>query len=195
MQEPDRDFGDLARRFGARDAREIWMSLARATRGLVRTIRKLKLRCDLRECESVYFTLDSKKVAGLRKEYDRRKAAGLRGRWLSGAALDEMTGITAQAAIATAGNAEVHPMRACHGFLAAAVERGAKVFERSPARSVKVSADDVVVRTPAGTITAKVVVIATGYARPGFEPLVGRFEAKNTDVIAWWAGKIRAIAL
>ncbi len=184
MQEPDRDFGDLARRFGARDTREIWMSLSRATRDLVKTIRKLKLRCDLRECESVYFTLDPKKIAGLRNEYDTRKAAGLRGRWLSPAALHRKTGIHAQAAIATPGNAEVNPMRACHGFLAAAVARGANVFERSPARGVKVSADGVVVRTTGGTIAAKFVVIATGYARPGFEPLVGRFALKDTYVIA-----------
>lgn len=184
MQEPDRDFTDLARRFGARDTREIWMSLSRATRDLVRTIRKLKLRCDLRECESVYFTLDPKKVATLRKEYDTRKAAGLPGRWLSAAALHRKTGITAQAAIATPGNAEVSPMRACHGFLSAAVERGAKVFERSAARRVEVSRDGVVVRTAGGTITGRVVVIATGYARPGFEPRVGRFALKDTYVIA-----------
>lgn len=158
----------MARRFGARDTREIWLSLSRATRDLVRTIRKLKLRCGLCECESVCFTLEPAKVAGLRKEHDTRKAAGLPGRWLSAAALCRKTGITAQAAIATPGNTQVSPMRACHGFLAAAVARGAKVFERSAARRVEVLRDGVVVRTAGGTITAKVVVIATGYARPGF---------------------------
>ena len=184
MQEPDRDFGDLVERFGARDAREIWLSLARATRGLARTIRKLKIRCDLRERKSVYLTRDPAQIGRLRKEYDRRKAAGLRGRWLSAAELHRATGIHAQAAIATPGNAEVNPMRACHGFLSAAMQRGARVFERSPARRIKTTGDGVVVRTPGGTIVAGVVVIATGYARPGLRPRVGRFTLKDTYVIA-----------
>jgi len=184
MQEPDRDFTDLARRFGAGAARDIWMTLGRATRDLMRTIRTLKIECDLHERDSVYFTLDPKKVAGLRKEFDGRKAAGLPGRWLSSNALREMTGIRARAAIATTGNGDVNPLQACHGFLSAAVARGAAVFERSRARTVKASTAGVVVRTAGGTIAAKVVVIATGYARPGFEPRVGRYTMKDTYVIA-----------
>lgn len=95
-----------------------------------------------------------------------------------------MTGINAQAAIATPGNAEVNPLRACHGFLSAAGGCGAKVFERSTARSIKASTDGVVVRTPGGTIAAKVAVIATGYSHPGFERYVGRFRMKDTYVTA-----------
>ena len=53
MQEPDRDFGDLARRFGRAATREIWKSLARATRDLANTIRALKMNAGLCECDSV----------------------------------------------------------------------------------------------------------------------------------------------
>ncbi len=130
-----------------------------------RTIRLLKIDCDLRACDSVYYTLEPKEVAALRKEFRPRKRARLPGRWLSAASLYRMTGMTAQAAIATPGNAEVNPIRVCHGFLSAAVARGAKVFERSPARRIESSKHGVLVRTPGGTIEAKVVVIATGYAR------------------------------
>ena len=56
MQEPDRDFTDLASRFGRAAAREIWKSLGKATRDLAKTIRALKLNADLCECDSVYFT-------------------------------------------------------------------------------------------------------------------------------------------
>ena len=184
MQEPDRDFVDLRGRFGARAAREVWTLFARATRDLARTIRSLKIDCDLRARDSVYFTIDPEKVSGLRKEFEARKGARLPGRWLSAAALHRMTGINALAAIATLGNAEVNPLRACHGFLSAAVSRGAKVFERSTARSIKASNAGVVVRTPGGSITAKVAVIATGYSQPGFEPYVGRFSMKDTYVTA-----------
>jgi glycine/D-amino acid oxidase-like deaminating enzyme len=185
MQEPDRDFGGLAERFGRAAAREIWKSLRRATRDVTKTMRALKFDADLCECDSVYFTLDPSKVKRLRKEFDARKSAGLPGRWLSAAALYRMTGIRGSAAIVTSGNAQVNPIRACHGFLAAAARRGAHIFERSHVRSVKTShADRVDVRTTGGTISADRIVVATGYATPEFRGLVGRFRMKDTYVLA-----------
>ena len=184
MQEPDRDFGDLAKRFGRAATREIWRSLARATRDLTKTIRALKMDVGLCACDSVYFTVDPEKVKGLRKEFKARKAAGLPGRWLSAHALYKMTALKAEAAIATPGNAQVNPVRTCHGFLAAAARRGARIFERSHARSVKASQAGVVVRTAGGTISASRIIVATGYATSEFRGLVGRFRMKDTYVLA-----------
>jgi glycine/D-amino acid oxidase-like deaminating enzyme len=184
MQEPDRDFGDLARRLGRAAARDVWKSLGRATRDLEKTMRALKLNAGLCKCDSVYFTRDPDKVKALRKEFDARKAAGLPGRWLSSASLYRMTGIRAQAAIVTLGNAQVNPLRACHGFLAAAARRGARIFERTQAHTVKTSSTGVDVRTAGGIITATRIVVATGYATPEFRGLVGRFRMKDTYVVA-----------
>lgn len=184
MQEPDRDFTDLASRFGRAVAREIWKSLGKATRDLANTIKALKLDADLSGCDSVYFTLDPDKVKALRKEFDARKAAGLPGRWLTAEALYRMTGMRAQAAIATSGNAQVNPVRACAGFLAAAARRGASVFERSRVRGVTASRSRIEVRTAGGTISAARIVVATGYATPEFRGLVGRFRMKDTYVVA-----------
>ena len=184
MQEPDRDFTGLAERFGRSKTRDIWKALARATRDLTKTIRTLKLDVDFCECDSVYFTLDPDCVADLRHEFARRKAAGLPGRWLSAAALYRATGLRAQGAIATTGNAQMNPVRACHGFLAAAAQRGARIFERSPARRVTPARTSVEVRTPGGTISATRVLVATGYATPEFRGLVGHFRMKDTYVVA-----------
>ena len=184
MQEPDRDFTDLAKRFGRNTTRQIWASLARATRDVARTIRALKLDVDLCDCESVYFTANPARVEGLRNELRARKAAGLRGRWLSRRGLYRKTGMKAEGAIVTTGNAQVNPIRACHGFLAAAARRGARIFERSKARGVKVSTNGVEVRTAGGTISAERIVVATGYATPEFSGLVGRFKMKDTYVAA-----------
>jgi len=184
MQEPDRDFADLVARFGQRATREIWVALARATRDLVKIIGTLKLDADLCACQSVYFTTHPARVKGLRKEFETRKRAGLPGRWLSSTALERMTGIKGEAAIATPGNAEVNPLRACHGFLRAAVRLGAHVFERSQVRRVKAVRDGVEVHTSGGVITADHVIVATGYATSEFRGLVGRFRLKDTYVIA-----------
>jgi len=184
MQEPDRDFTDLTKHFGRAGAREIWKSLARATRDVAKAIRRLRSDVGLCACDSVYFTCDPDRVKELRRELNARKAAGLPGRWLSASALYRMTGIRAQAAIATSGNAQVNPLRTCHAFLAAAARRGARIFERSQVRRVKTSKAGVDVRTAGGTISASHIVVATGYATREFRALVGRFSMKDTYVLA-----------
>lgn len=184
MQEPDRDFVEMVERFGRAATRDIWRSLGRATRDIAKMIRALKIDAGLCACDSVYFTCDREHVKQLRKELAARKAAGLPGRWLSAKALHRMTGIRAQAAIATSGNAQVNPVRTCHGFLAAAARRGAQIFERSHATRVRATRTGVVVHTSGGTIAASRIVVATGYATPEFRGLVGRFRMKDTYVLA-----------
>jgi glycine/D-amino acid oxidase-like deaminating enzyme len=184
MQEPDKDFSDLAARYGGVKARRIWRALMAGARDLTRTIRKLKIKCDLHTRDSIYFTLQPEKVAGLRKEFRDRKRAGLPGRWLSPAKLHELAGIQGCGAILTPGNAEADPLKACAGFLRAAGACGAKIFERSPIRRIITSNSRVTLKTPHGTIRANQVVIATGYATIEFKPLAGRFRLMNTYVIA-----------
>src|SRR5205823_9265842 len=57
MQEPDNDFVDLAERYGQRRARRIWELSRQATRGFVRALRQLRIRCELKPCDSVYCAL------------------------------------------------------------------------------------------------------------------------------------------
>jgi glycine/D-amino acid oxidase-like deaminating enzyme len=184
MQEPDKDLHELARRFGPARARKIWMSLRRATRDLSVAIKALRIDCDFHQRESIYYTLDPDRLSRLEQELHARKRARLPGRWLSPAALQRLTGIAGQGAILTPGNAEVNPVKACRGFVRAAVARGARVFERSPVKRIARTRDGVSVHTPGGVIQAEQVIVATGYATRDFRPLVGRFRMKDTFVIA-----------
>ena len=184
MQEPDKDFSDLAARYGRVKAGRIWRALIAGASEFTRTIRRLKIDCDLHSRDSIYFTLQPEKLARLRKEFRDRKRAGLPGRWLSAAKLLELTGINGCGAILTSGNAEADPLKACAGFLRAAEARGAKIFERSPVGRITTSNGRVTVKTPRGTILANRVVVATGYATIEFKPLAGRFRLMDTYVIA-----------
>jgi glycine/D-amino acid oxidase-like deaminating enzyme len=184
MQEPDKDFRELSARYGFTTARRIWKALIGGTRDLLRTLRELNVDCDFAKRDSIYFTLEPEKVARLQKELRERNRAGLPGRWLSAAKLQERTGIKGQGAIITPGNAEVDPLKACAGFLRAAEKRGAKIFERSPVRRINTSKSSVTVKTPGGTILARQVLVATGYATREFKPLAGRFRLADTYVIA-----------
>lgn len=184
MQEPDKDFGDLADKYGFKTARRIWAALTTGTQRLARVIRELGVDCDFAKRDSIYFTLDPGKVERLQKEFRDRKRAGLPGRWLSAVKLQEIAGIKGQGAIITPGNAEVDPLKACAGFLRCAHDRGAKIFERTPVRRVFTSKTGVRVKTSGGVIVAQQVLIATGYATREFKPLAGRFRLVDTYVIA-----------
>lgn len=183
MQEPDEDFRELVRRYGRRAARRMWQAIGSATTDLVTLIKRLRISCELRQGSSIYYT-HTDEVGDLREEFEARRAAGLKGRWLSARAVKRRTGIAAAGAILTPGNAQLDPYKACLGLAQRALARGARIFEYSAARRVKVLRGGVAVTTKAGSLRAKCVVIATGYATAEFKPLAGRFRMMNTYVIA-----------
>jgi len=184
MQEPDKDFHELAERFGSRAARRIWTLSREATREFIRTLKRLAIACDLVECDSVYFATSVAAMERLRREFRHRTRAGFAGAWLDERALWRVTGIRAHAGIRTGGNARVEPRKACAGLVRAAERRGAHIFERSRVVGIERTRRGVLVKTPRGVVRASSVVIATGYATPEFKPLAGRFRMLHTYVVA-----------
>jgi glycine/D-amino acid oxidase-like deaminating enzyme len=184
MQEPDEDLRALATRFGPGAARRIWRLGGNAVRDLVGTLRTLEIKCDLTRSDSLYFTTNQEHVRRLRAEFARRQREKLGGRWLDAAALRRQAGIVGLAGIRTRGNALMDPYKACQGLARAAVTSGASIFERSPVRSVRQGRDGVEVASIHGTIHARQIIVATGYATPEFRPLAARFRMLNTYVIA-----------
>jgi glycine/D-amino acid oxidase-like deaminating enzyme len=184
MQEPDVDFRDLAARFGADRTRRVWLRSAQSVRGLTGLLRRLHIHASVRPVPSIYWTCDGSGSADLRREIERRHAAGLRGRWLSPTALKREAGIDGAGGILTTGNAQVDPYRACLGLAQRARAAGARLCEYSPARRITGSPNGVRIELDRGEVRADWGVIATGYATAEFKPLAGRFRMSTTYVIA-----------
>lgn len=184
LQEPDYDLGALSNRYGQRDARRIWALSQDAARDFIATIERLKIACDLSERDSLYYTLDADRARRLQRELQRRRKAGLSGSWLGSSALLRASGINGAGAISTRGNAQLNPLQACIGLIDAAERGGAAIFERSTVNRIRHHKDGVRLYSSGGTIDAKQVVIATGYATRYFRPLVGRFRMRRTYVLA-----------
>ncbi|HYB93673.1 MAG TPA: FAD-binding oxidoreductase [Vicinamibacterales bacterium] len=184
LQEPDYDLHDLTKKYGARRARRIWELGAAATRDFIDTIRSLRIKCDLLERDSIYYTLGAARAQRLRRELDRRHAAGLGGEWLDRGELRRQSAIDGAGAIRTHGNAQLNPLRACLGLIVAAAKRGALVFERSTVTRIARTRFGVRVHGEHGSVDAARVVIATGYATKYFKPLAGRFKMRRTYVLA-----------
>src|SRR4029077_18512665 len=95
-----------------------------------------------------------------------------------------VTGISGRGGIRTSGNAQFDPYKACLGMARAAVDAGAHLYERTIVRRIQQRPGGVRLRTDAGHIDARTVVVATGYATPHFRPLAGRFDMYRTYVLA-----------
>ncbi len=184
MQEPDTDFIDLSARHGAAAARQVWRAGARAVTDLRRTLQALHVEAGAHRLPSAYFTRDAALVAGLRREQRRRRAAGLSARWLAPGPLFDLTGVEAEGAILTSGNAQVDPYRTCLGLAAAAETHGALIFERSRVRRMRGDATGIHLEVRGRHVRASWGIVATGYATPEFKPLAARFRMWTTYVMA-----------
>ncbi len=184
LQEPDLELGQLGDRYGMRASRRIWQVSRDSVRQLIALLKRLGIRCDLVKRDAVYYATDADATDRLRREFRVRSEAGFQADWLGAGELRRMTGIAGLGAIHTTGGAQFDPYRACLGVLRSAAGEGAQVFERSAVTRIHGERDRVRLRTARGTVDARRVVIATGYATPQFRPLAGRFRMYRTYVLA-----------
>jgi glycine/D-amino acid oxidase-like deaminating enzyme len=184
LPEPDLELLQLEERYGRRSARRIWRASHESVQQLIGLLRRLKIDCALTKRDAVYYGAKSEATERLCQEFKLRCQAGFEADWLGAGALRRLTGLSGRGAIRTRGGAQFDPYRACVGVLRAAVTEGAQVFERSAVTRIHGERDRVRLRTAKGTVDARRVVIATGYATPQFCPLAGRFRMYRTYVMA-----------
>jgi len=184
MQEPDADFRQLARRYGAAIARRIWTRSRNAVKDF-RTLLNDAGHDAVRELPSLYYATSRRHLPRLREEHRLRTQARLGGRWLDPTDVGAVAGLHAPGAILTPGNAETDPYAACLAVARAARDAGAAMHERTPVRRIRRDGDSAVLEMENGsTVRAGWAVIATGYATPAFKRLAGRFRMMNTYVVA-----------
>ena len=184
LQEPDLELTELTNRYGKHAARRVWQMSRESVHALVSLLGRLRIPCDLRHRDAIYYATDAQAVERLRAEYELRMRSGFDAAWLGPGALRRSTGIAGRGAIRTHGSAQFDPYRACLGVLRAAAASGAQLFERSKVRRIVPGRDRVRLWTGQGMVESERVVVATGYATGQFRPLAGRFRMYRTYVLA-----------
>lgn len=184
LKEPDLDLTELTNRYGVRSSRRIWELSRQSVDQLVALLKRLRIRCDLKRRDAVYYATTAQAAERLRHECELRVRSGFDAEWLGPGQLRRLTGIAGHGAILSEDSAQFDPYRACIGILGAAAAAGAAVFERSGVRRIESVQNRVRIRTRQGTLHADRVIIATGYATPQFRPLAGRFRMYRTYVLA-----------
>jgi len=113
---------------------------------------------------SLYFSTSDESLEFLRRECEARREAGFDVKLVDEARLLRDWGIVARGAILSQQAAEVDPYSLAHALLAAAVRRGARVFDRTAVRNIQHDTGGVVIETDRGhSVKANWAVLATGY--------------------------------
>jgi glycine/D-amino acid oxidase-like deaminating enzyme len=140
----------------------VWQGFRRASLDFAAALRRLGIRADLAPQDVAWFSRDGAESARqLQREYKARRESGLDCAWLSGRAVSQETGLAANGAIRTKGDA-LDPYRTCVGLAAAAAAKGARIHERTAVRRVRAGRKAVEITTEGGVITADAVIMATG---------------------------------
>jgi len=181
--DPGVPFLDVERALGLRAARRAWQAWRRAALDFTALVRRLDLRCDLEPRPTITAAVSPEQVARLKRDQKARKEAGLDAPLLNARTVTGEAGLAAIAGLRGKDGATLDPYRAALGLAAAAADRGARLFERSPVRRITFTRKDVTVKTANGSIRADQVIIATGVPTALFQALARHFWFRSTYLV------------
>jgi glycine/D-amino acid oxidase-like deaminating enzyme len=173
--DPGLSFVELEKLIGLRNARRTFQTWRRAALDFAALLRRLEIRCALEPRTIVTVATTPDQGARLTRDQRARREAGLDAPLLNPRAVRADASLDAPAGLRTKEAASIDPYRACIGLASAAVDRGAVIFERSPARRITFNRKTAEVFTAGGSIRTSRVVVATGIPTPLFKPLVRHF--------------------
>jgi len=169
--DPGISFVEAEKQMGLKHARYAFKAWHRAALDFGALVRRLSLKCAFEPASSVSTAVTPEQQIRLRKEVQTRRAAGFDAPLINARAVAAETGLAAAAAVRTRDGATIDPYRATLGLAAAAAQRGARIFEKTTARSVVFKPRFVDVFTASGSVRADTVVVATGTPTPLFKAL------------------------
>lgn len=168
LWELDQPLRKLAISHGFDQAAHIVRQCVWAADGLQQLIMELDVACDLRRAPSLYLSAAEVGARELLEEHELRNRAGLPGSFLDHRALASLYRVEREAALVSPGSADLDPVRLAQGLLGIAVRRGARLID-AHAESFDSDPREASIETDCGhVISAKWIVLATGYAMPDF---------------------------
>lgn len=164
--EIDLRLSQLAALYGFAAAAEVYRLSFQAVEGLRDLVGELALPCGFAPRQTVYLAAGESGPRELLDEMTARERAGLPGSFVEHAALRAAFGFDRAAAIVSPGSAEADPLSLCHGLIATAVQRGARLI-RDEALGFDGAGRSAAVTLASGRVVeAGRIVLATGYVMP-----------------------------
>ncbi len=173
--EPAVPFHEVEKAIGLRKARRAWQAWRRAALDFSALLRRLDIKCSLEPHGSITIASAPDQIARMTKDHKARKGAGLDVSSVNARAIKAETALEAIAGLRSREGATIDPYRACLGLAAAAADRKAQLFERSPVSRITFTRKDAKVFTADGSIDTRRIVIATGLPAGLFQSLARHF--------------------
>jgi glycine/D-amino acid oxidase-like deaminating enzyme len=179
-EEPGVPFSELAKIAGLRGARRAFQIWRRAALDFAALLRRLDVKCGLESHPTLLVAATPEQALRMKKEQKARRDAGLDAPLLNARAIRGELALDAAAALRAKDSATLDPYRACMGLAHAAEQRGAMLFERSPAQRIRFNRKIADVFTTGGSIRTRRVIVATAMPTPLFKSLARHFWFHNT---------------
>jgi glycine/D-amino acid oxidase-like deaminating enzyme len=165
IAQPSASFVATTEAMGLRAARTAWKETRTSALDLASAVKRWRLRCDLEPAPLVVNAPNRDVAAALRKEQASRKAGGIATAWQTPAAIGAAIGTDTGGALKLTESITIDPVRATIGFLRAAEQAGARIFEKSTVKRTKFTRTSATVVLADAVIETRGVYVATG--RPG----------------------------
>jgi gamma-glutamylputrescine oxidase len=147
---------DLVRRFGAGQARRLWMAAHEACEHIRGNVERHGMACDLVQADCLYLGAGRRGFDAVRQEHATRERLGFDTRLYSKDALRAVLGSDRYAGGVRYGRTfAIDPHAYARGMRAALVGRGVRIFEDTPAVTLARGRVD----TPRGSVSAPHVVV------------------------------------
>lgn len=180
---------DLSRDVGQERARQAYRVCRDALDWIEQATSELDDDCGLVRRPGLYCAGDDADVESMVEEHRARQSIGIETHWLSAGELHERHRVRRPGAILSEASLELDPLRLTSALLRGAIARGAMVHHPTEVCDIQLGVDTISLPTTDGpTITARHLVVATGYETPA--PL-RQFQGK---LLSTWAGVTRPIA-
>ncbi|PID22069.1 oxidoreductase [Sporosarcina sp. P3] len=174
---------ELIEQIGEKKAVEFYQSCKDAMESLQDVAKHAPFDVQFHTRKSLYYASTEEDVARLRKEFEALRKYGFPVAFWESEDIEAHFPFSQPAAIVTAGDAEVNPLRLCMGAIHHAYEKGMDVFEHTEVLEIQDTEEHVLIKTTNGEFQAKSVVVTTGYA-PTLDTKIPQKDLKVTYAIA-----------
>jgi glycine/D-amino acid oxidase-like deaminating enzyme len=181
--EPGVPFAQVETAVGLRAARRAWQAWRRAALDFAALLRRLDIRCSLEGHDAVLVARTPEEAARLQREQKARRDAGVEGPMLNARAIRGEIALDGTVALRAKDGATIDPYRAAVGLAAAASDRGALLFERSPVRRVTFTRKTADVHLRDGKIRTNRVIVATAMPTLLVKGLIRHFWFKSSSLV------------
>jgi glycine/D-amino acid oxidase-like deaminating enzyme len=164
-------FRDVEARHGRRIARALFAGLESAPRELAATAKRLGIRANVDVQSQLRVLLPGSPDKLFRRELAAREDAGLSASLLAPSAVTRQTALDSAGAMRLPDGGFADPFKLTLGFLAAAIKKGAKVYERSRVNKITFTRKTATAFLDGGAITTTNLVICIGEPTSLFKPL------------------------